>query len=48
MNGDLMLLYQTAAAFELWTGRQVPMEMLAAKLDEVRSAASTEPAAAEG
>ena len=37
MNGDLMLLHQTAAAFELWTGRQVTIDVLAAKLDAVRA-----------
>jgi hypothetical protein len=36
MNGDLMLLHQTAAAFELWTGKKVDLEMLTAKLEEVR------------
>jgi shikimate dehydrogenase len=36
MNGDLMLLHQTAAAFELWTGRKPELDMLRAKLDEVR------------
>lgn len=37
-NGDLMLLHQTAAAFELWTGRQVPLEFLQQQLDATRSA----------
>ena len=36
MNGDVMLLHQTAAAFELWTGRQVAIDLLAAKLEQVR------------
>ncbi|HVM30601.1 MAG TPA: hypothetical protein VM305_07540 [Candidatus Limnocylindrales bacterium] len=36
MNGDLMLLHQTAAAFALWTGRQVSIELLADKLEAVR------------
>jgi len=36
LNGDQMLLHQTAAAFGLWTGRQVEIDLLAAKLDEVR------------
>jgi shikimate dehydrogenase len=36
MNGDLMLLHQTAAAFELWTGKKADLEMLKAKLEEVR------------
>ena len=46
MNGDLMLLHQTAAAFELWTGKKVDIDMLATKLEEVRGAAGPgEPAA---
>jgi shikimate dehydrogenase len=48
LNGDLMLLHQTAAAFALWTGRQVDTELLTTKLDEVREAepvAATEAAA---
>jgi shikimate dehydrogenase len=36
MNGDLMLLHQSAAAFELWTGRQPPMDLLRKTLDEAR------------
>jgi len=36
INGDLMLLHQTAAAFGLWTGRQVEIDLLASKLDAVR------------
>jgi shikimate dehydrogenase len=38
-NGDLMLLHQTAAAFQLWTGQQVPIELLQAELDAARGAA---------
>jgi shikimate dehydrogenase len=45
MNGDLMLLHQTAAAFELWTGRQVSIDLLAAKLEEVRGEADSAPTA---
>ena len=37
INGDLMLLHQTAAAFGLWTGREVGAEVLARRLDEVRT-----------
>ena len=40
-NGDLMLLHQTAAAFQLWTGRQVPLEILQRQLDAARSAEGT-------
>jgi shikimate dehydrogenase len=42
-NGDLMLLHQTAAAFELWTGRQVPLEFLQERLELVRSEAAQAP-----
>jgi shikimate dehydrogenase len=48
MNGDLMLLHQTAAAFTLWTGRQVEVDMLAGQLEQVREsepARTAEPAA---
>ncbi len=36
MNGDTMLLHQTAAAFNLWTGRDIGQEFLQGRLDEVR------------
>jgi shikimate dehydrogenase len=36
MNGDMMLLHQTAAAFNLWTGRDVELDFLQRRLDEVR------------
>ena len=37
MNGDLMLLHQSAAAFELWTGlKAAPLDLLRQKLDEGR------------
>ena len=36
MNGDTMLLHQTAAAFNLWTGRDVSLELLQERLDQVR------------
>ncbi len=38
MNGDTMLLHQTAAAFNLWTGRDVPLDVLQQRLDDVRRA----------
>lgn len=41
MNGDLMLLHQSAAAFELWTGQQPPMDLLRATLDSARDATGT-------
>ena len=36
MNGDTMLLRQTAAAFNLWTGRDVSLDFLQERLDQVR------------
>lgn len=36
INGDTMLLHQTAAAFNLWTGRDVSLEFLRQQLDDVR------------
>jgi hypothetical protein len=36
MNGDTMLLRQTAAAFNLWTGRDVSVDLLQQQLDKVR------------
>lgn len=38
MNGDTALIHQTAAAFSLWTGRDVNLDFLEQKLDEVRAA----------
>lgn len=38
MDGELMLLHQGAAAFSLWTGREAPLEIMAAALREARSA----------
>src|SRR5688572_29107442 len=45
MNGDEMLLHQTAAAFNLWTGRDVSLDLLREQLDKVRDA---QPAVAAG
>jgi shikimate dehydrogenase len=36
LNGDLMLLHQSAAAFELWTGKTAPLDLLRQKIDEGR------------
>ncbi|MEO7117628.1 MAG: shikimate dehydrogenase [Candidatus Limnocylindrales bacterium] len=47
MNGDLMLLHQSAAAFELWTGRPAPMDLFRERLDAVRDGASADAAPAE-
>jgi shikimate dehydrogenase len=41
MNGDTMLLHQTAAAFRLWTGRDIGLDVLQKRLDQTRSDAAT-------
>ena len=48
-NGDLMLLHQTGAAFELWTGKPAPMDVLRERLDAARDelSAAREEAAAQ-
>jgi shikimate dehydrogenase len=33
MNGELMLLHQGAAAFELWTGQPAPLDLMRAQLE---------------
>ena len=38
MNGELMLLHQGAAAFELWTGQTAPLELMRAQLDAALAA----------
>jgi shikimate dehydrogenase len=38
MNGDVMLLNQSAAAFELWTGQKAPMATLKKQLEASRDA----------
>ncbi len=38
MNGELMLLQQGAAAFQLWTGQPAPLDVMRQKLDEAREA----------
>jgi len=37
-NGDVMLLNQSAAAFQLWTGQKAPMDTLKKQLDASRDA----------
>lgn len=37
-NGDTMLLHQTAAAFNLWTGMSIDIDVLRERLEEARSA----------
>jgi shikimate dehydrogenase len=46
-NGDLMLLHQTAAAFRLWTGRDVELEALSQRLEEARATATSAAATSE-
>ncbi len=45
-NGDLMLLHQTAAAFQLWTGREVKIDSLREELDKARSGGASAAAVA--
>jgi shikimate dehydrogenase len=37
LNGDTMLVHQTAAAFRLWTGRDVGLDFVQRRLDQVRN-----------
>ncbi len=37
MNGELMLLHQGGAAFELWTGRAAPLELMRERLEAAES-----------
>jgi shikimate dehydrogenase len=45
MNGDTMLLHQTAAAINLWTGRDIAIDALRARLDAARESQPLAPAA---
>ena len=38
MNGELMLLHQGAAAFELWTGQPAPLDLMRAHLEAAAEA----------
>ncbi len=38
LGGEIMLLHQGAAAFELWTGRKAPLDLMREKLDEAIAA----------
>ena len=40
MNGELMLLHQGAAAFQLWTGQEPPLELMRERLDEAERASA--------
>ncbi len=44
MNGDTMLVNQTAAAFGLWTGREISLDTLRQRLEETRDEAVKTPA----
>jgi shikimate dehydrogenase len=44
MNGELMLLQQGAAAFQLWTGQPAPIDVMRQKLDEARASSAGQPA----
>jgi shikimate dehydrogenase len=46
INGDLMLLHQGAAAFELWTGRQAPLDLMREQLEAAGTQADAAPATA--
>lgn len=46
-NGELMLLQQGAAAFELWTGQPAPLELMRTELEAAR-VSGEEPAPGEG
>lgn len=37
LNGDTMLVHQTAAAFSLWTGRDIGLDFVQRRLDQVRN-----------
>lgn len=41
MNGQLMLLHQGAAAFELWTGRPAPLDLMRRELEAATGVSTT-------
>jgi shikimate dehydrogenase len=47
-NGDLMLLHGSAAAFELWTGQAVSIDVLRERLEAVRDGGGAEPTGGDG
>jgi shikimate dehydrogenase len=47
MNGELMLLHQSAAAFTLWTGQQAPLKLMQEGLDEARPPKAAAPKATD-
>ena len=40
-NGDTMLLHQTAAAFNLWTGMDIDIDVLRQRLDAARESGAS-------
>ena len=44
LGGELMLLQQGARAFELWTGKPAPVEVMQAELDRIREQGLGQPA----
>jgi shikimate dehydrogenase len=48
MNGDLMLLHQGAAAFQLWTGQAAPLDLMRQHLEAGGSAPAAAGSAAGG
>ena len=47
LNGDAMLIHQTAAALNLWTGRDIPIDSLQTRLNEARDEQPAKATAAE-
>ena len=47
MNGDFMLVQQSAAAFTLWTGLPAPLQLMQERIDEARRQSGPPPAMAE-
>ncbi len=48
LNGDVMLIHQSAAAFELWTGQPAPIDLLTKTLEAYRDTDGTAEAGAVG
>jgi shikimate dehydrogenase len=48
MNGDVMLVTQSAAAFELWTGEKAPVEVIRQQLEASRDEPETPVLSGEG
>jgi shikimate dehydrogenase len=48
MNGEVMLLHQGAAAFELWTGQPAPLDLMRAQLEAALGEAGGGPGMSDG